>query len=273
MNNASPYQLSGKTALVTGASRGIGRAVALAYAQAGADVAVLARDTDALKELAQEVEASGRRCLVLTGDVSERVTAVQAVETVLEELGQLDILVNNAGSIGAFGPFLDLELEDWEIALDTNLKATVYFCREAGRHMVSRGSGAIVNMASVSGVAGVPMLSHYAVTKAAIISLTSSLGAEWAKDGVRVNAVAPGWIDTKLTDAMVNTPPIAEGLLHAVPEGRWGDTDDVVGPAIFLASEAARFVTGATLVVDGGLTSYVGGPMLLDLLSSGRATV
>jgi NAD(P)-dependent dehydrogenase (short-subunit alcohol dehydrogenase family) len=270
VENTSVFDLSGKAALITGASRGIGRAIALAYARAGSDVAVLARGTDELKELANEIEVLGRRCLVLTCDVSDRDQAERAVEAAVEEFGRLDILVNNAGSIGAFGPFLDLELSDWETALDTNVKATIYFCRAAGRHMTARGSGVVINMASVSGVAGVPMLSHYALTKAAIISLTSSLGSEWADTGVRVNAIAPGWIDTKLTETVVSNPGIAEGLLHAVPAKRWGDTDDVVGPAIFLASSAAEFVTGATLVVDGGLTSYVGGPTLLDLRGMGR---
>lgn len=273
MEDSSVYDLSGKTALVTGASRGIGRAVALAYAQAGADVAVLARGTDELRELAKQIEAFGRRSLVLTCDVSDRDQDDRAVEAVIEEFGQLDVLVNNAGSIGALGSFLDLELSDWETAIETNIKSTLYFCRAAGRHMTARGSGVVVNMASVAGVSGVPMLSHYAMTKAAIVSLTSSLGAEWAAAGVRVNAIAPGWIDTKLTETVVSNPDVAGGLLHAVPANRWGGTSDVVGPALFLASGASEFVTGTTLVADGGMTCYVGGPTLLDLRSMGRVVV
>jgi len=167
MTSIPTQDLSGKTALITGASRGIGRAIAIGYAQAGADVAVLARSAQDLKLLAEEVEGLGRRCLPLQVDVTDRREAKTAVESAISEFGHLDILVNNAGVVGAYGPFLDLKLEDWDLAMETNLQAAITFTRLAGAHMVARGSGTVVNIASMFGVIGAPMLTHYAVTKAA----------------------------------------------------------------------------------------------------------
>ena len=267
------FALKGKTALVTGASRGIGKAIALGLASAGADVAVLARSTTALEDLAGSIEHYGRRALVLTCDVGDREQIARAATTTLAEFGGLDILVNNAGGTGHAGPFLDLEFDDWSQVLRVNFESMIHFCRAFGRHLVERRSGSVINVSSIAGLAGTPMLVHYAVTKAAIISLTRTLAAEWASAGVRVNALVPGWIRTDLTTAFLNEPNVAAGLLSAVPSGAFGDPQDLVGTAVYLASDASRMVTGTCLVADGGTTCFVGGPQLLDLLQLGRIPV
>lgn len=264
------FTLDRKSALVTGASKGIGRAVALGLADAGADVALLARSTTLLEEVAEEVEKRGRRALVLTCDVSDPVQVRAAVSTAVAEFGQVDVVVNNAGGFDFAGPFLDLEPSDWTQVMRVNFESVVHVCQAVGKHMVRRGTGSLVNMSSIAGLAGVPMLSTYAAAKAAILSLTRTLAAEWAGSGVRVNALTPGWISTELTKNFVGNPEASSGLLHAVPAGRWGQPEDVVGPAVFLASDAARFVTGACLTVDGATTAYVGGPTMVDLLALGR---
>ncbi|MBB5957176.1 NAD(P)-dependent dehydrogenase (short-subunit alcohol dehydrogenase family) [Saccharothrix tamanrassetensis] len=267
------FDLTGKTALVTGASRGIGRAVALGLAAAGADVAVLARTTTRLEELAGRIERQGRRALVLTCDVGDGEQVGRAATTTLAEFGGLDIVVNNAGGAGHAGPFLDLEFDDWLHVLRLNLESTIHVCRAFGRHLVERGGGSVINMSSVAGMAGMPMLAHYAVAKAAVISLTRTLAAEWASAGVRVNAVAPGWVRTDLTTAFFADPAVSDGLRAAVPSRAFGNPEDVVGAAVYLAGDASRMVTGSCLVADGGTTCFVGGPQMLDLLGYGRIPV
>lgn len=267
------FSLEGRTALVTGASRGIGRAIAVGYAEAGADVALVARSTSLLEEVADEVERLGRRALVLTGDLGDGTQAHRVVATAIAEFGQLDIVVNNAGGFDHAGPALDLDFADWNAVLRTNLDSVVHVCQAVGRHLTRRGSGAVVNLSSIAGLGGVPMLAPYAVCKAGIVSLTKTLAAEWAGSGVRVNALAPGWIETDLTSAILNGPAGSNGLLDAVPAHRWGRTADVVGPAVFLASDAARLVTGACLTVDGGTTCYVGGPTMIKMLALGKVAV
>lgn len=264
------FGLTGKTALVTGASRGIGRSIALGYAEAGADVAILARNTCALEELAGEIETLGRRAVILTCDVDDHDQVHQAVATALTEFGQIDILVNNAGGFDYVGPFLELKPDDWAKVTRVNFDSVVHFCQELGRHLIRRGSGSVVNISSIAGVGGVPMMSTYAASKAAILSLSRTLGAEWAAHGVRVNALTPGWISTDLTKTLADNPQASAGLLSAVPIGQWGKPEEVVGAAIFLASDASRLVTGSCLTVDGGATAYVGGPTMLQLLELGR---
>ncbi|WP_216216732.1 SDR family NAD(P)-dependent oxidoreductase [Amycolatopsis aidingensis] len=270
---AGQFSLDGKGSLVTGASRGIGRAIAIGYAQAGADVALLARSTTALEEVADEIEGYGRRALVLTCDVGDGGQVDDAIATAISEFGQLDVVVNNAGGFDWAGPVLDLEQQDWSAVLRINLESVVRVCRAVGRHLVKRGSGSVVNLSSIAGLGGVPMLAPYAVAKAGILSLTQTLAAEWAQSGVRVNALTPGWVRTELTEAFLGNPEAAAGLLSAVPASRFGEPDDVVGPAIFLASDASRLVTGACLTADGGTTCYVGGPAMLQLTALGRVAV
>jgi NAD(P)-dependent dehydrogenase (short-subunit alcohol dehydrogenase family) len=264
------FSLEGKTALVTGASRGIGKAIALGYAELGADVAVLARGTTALEELADKIEGFGRRALVLTCDVNVEDQIRESVATALREFGQLDVVVNNAGGFDHVGPFLELGAADWQQVLRVNLDSVIQFCRAAGPHLVKRGTGSVINMSSIAGLAGVPMLSTYAVAKAGILSLTRTLAAEWAGSGVRVNTLTPGWTSTELTRNFAGNPEVSAGLLHAVPAGRWGSPEDVLGAAVFLASDASALVTGSVLTIDGGTTAYVGGPTMLELLALGR---
>ncbi|WP_410625151.1 SDR family NAD(P)-dependent oxidoreductase [Amycolatopsis sp. cmx-8-4] len=264
------FGLTGRTALITGASRGIGRAIALGYAGAGADIALLARSTTALEELAGEIEGLGRRALVLTCDVTDRDQLRHSIVSTITEFGQIDILVNNAGGFSHAGPFVDLQPQDWSEVMQLNFETVVFLCRELGRHFLKRGSGSVLNISSIAGTAGVPMLSTYAAAKAAIVSLTRSLAAEWSSHGVRVNALTPGWISTELTKTFASDPEASAGLLSAVPAGRWGEPEDVVGAAIFLAGDSARLISGTCLTIDGATTAYAGGPAMLQFLGLGR---
>ncbi|GHJ43042.1 2-deoxy-D-gluconate 3-dehydrogenase [Catellatospora sp. TT07R-123] len=272
-NNSGRFGLEGKTALVTGASRGIGRAIALGLAEAGADVAVLARSTGALAEGAKEIEAMGRRAFAYTCDVDDAEQIRRTVAAAIADLGHLDVVVNNAGGFEHVGPFLAMTADDWTKILRTNLDSVVHVCRAAGEHMTARGTGSLINVASVGGYNGVPMLSPYAVAKAGVISLTRTLAVEWGAAGVRVNAIAPGWTRTQLTSAFAGNPELADGLIQAVPLGVWGEPDDLAGAAVYLAGDAARMVTGLSLTVDGGVTAYNTGPAMLDLLQAGRIPV
>ncbi|MFD3515732.1 SDR family NAD(P)-dependent oxidoreductase [Streptomyces sp. NPDC058657] len=262
--------LEGKTALVTGASRGIGRAIALGYARAGAHLALLARSGDALREVAGEAQAHGVKTTVLTCDITDPEAVERSFGQAVEMFGDIDVLVNNAGHFGSAGPFLELTEQDWQTIMKVNFDGMAQCLRLFGKHAVARGSGSVVNISSVAGGNGCPMVSHYAVTKAAINSLSRSLATEWASCGVRVNVLAPGWVTTALTSEFADNEEVSAGLMRAVPNGRWGEPEDVVGAAVFLASDAAAMVTGASLTIDGGLTAYHGGPTMLDLLALGR---
>jgi NAD(P)-dependent dehydrogenase (short-subunit alcohol dehydrogenase family) len=246
--------LEGKTALVTGASRGIGRAIAEAFAHAGADVALLARDGDRLSEVATAVESAGRRVVVLVADVTDREAVQLGVTSAIERLGRLDIVVNNAGGNSFSMPFVGIRYSGWQKTVALNLDSTVHVCQAVGPHMIERGSGSVVNVASVAGLAAVPLMSHYGAAKAAVLSLTRSMAVEWAHAGVRVNALVPGWVATDLTGFARAEPGIEAGLLARVPMARWATAEEMTGPAVFLASDAASFMTGQQLVVDGGLS-------------------
>ncbi|MGH4034171.1 SDR family NAD(P)-dependent oxidoreductase [Actinomycetota bacterium Odt1-20B] len=269
----SPFTLEGKRALVTGASRGIGRAIAIAYAECGADVALIARDTDALKEVSAQIQQLSRTALVVPCDLSDPEQIRQAVATTLDQFTELNIVVNNAGELGHAGPFTELLDEDWTTGFRVNFESVVRMCRAVAPHMLDRGSGSIVNMSSVAGLAGVPMLSTYAAAKAATISLSRTLAAEWAARGVRVNALTPGWVATDMTQQFTAHPEVGPGLLRAVPGGRFGTPEDVTGAAVYLASDAAGMVTGECLTLDGAMTAYHGGSTMIDLLSLGRIKV
>ena len=264
------FGLDGKNAFVTGASRGIGRAIALGLAEAGAHVAAVARSTAALDELAAEIRKLDRTAIALTCDVTDSDQINQAVADAHAELGSLDIVVNCAGQIEHAGPFLDLTAEDWRRLFRVNFESVLHVCRAAGPHLRDQGGGSVINVSSAAGTGGVPFFSHYAASKAALISLTRTLAAEWAAHGVRVNALTPGWIGTEMTQAFAADAALSEGLLSQVPARRWGEPEDVVGAAVYLAGDAARFVTGACLAVDGGLTAAEGGPAMIGLLALGR---
>jgi NAD(P)-dependent dehydrogenase (short-subunit alcohol dehydrogenase family) len=246
--------LDGKTALVTGASRGIGRAIALAYAAAGADVAVLARNEELLTEVATEVEAMGRKAVVLAADVTDVDAIGTAVAGAISGLGHLDIVVNNAGGNTFMSPFVGMRYAGWQKIMALNLDSTVHVCQAVGAHLVERGSGSVINVASVAGLGAVPFMSHYGAAKAAVLSLTRSIAVEWAHAGVRVNALVPGWVATDLTDFARVNDEVGAALIARVPMQRWATVDEMTGPAVFLASDASSFMTGQALVIDGGLT-------------------
>ncbi|MET7289761.1 SDR family oxidoreductase [Streptomyces sp. NPDC005573] len=258
------FSLAGRTALITGASRGIGRAIALGYAEAGADVALLARSAETLEEVRTEVEKLGRRAVNLVCDVEDPDRIRACVEQASAELGPLDIVVNNAGGITCAGSFHDLELAQWQREMRLNFESVLHVCRSVGCDMVRRGRGSVINVASLGGEAGLPHYSPYAVSKAAVIALTRSLAAEWAASGVRVNAISAGWVHTDLTDGIAADPRAAERLLQVVPAGRFATPDELVGLAVYLASDASRFMTGSSVVIDGGVTSFYGGAALLE---------
>ena len=249
------FDLTGKSALVTGASRGIGRAIALGLARAGADVSLAARDEASLQSLREEVEGLGRKALVVPADVTDPEACVRMVEETVSGLGQLDVLVNNAGGSSFFGPFTELRFKGWEKTMRLNVDSIVHISQAAGRHMLERKSGSIINVASVAGLGATPFLAAYGASKAAVISLTKTLAYEWGESGVRVNALCPGWTMTDLNKDMWGGPDGGAPLVAGQAMKRWATVEEMVGPAVFLASDAASYLTGQALAVDGGQTA------------------
>lgn len=248
--------LAGKTALITGASRGIGRSIAIAYAQAGADVALVARDEEALAEVRKAVEAAGRKAVVLTCDVTDRDRVIETVNTAIAELDRIDIVVNNAGGTSFMVPFTDMRFSGWEKVMKLNVDSIVHVCQAVGPHMLERGSGSVINVASIAGLGGTPTLSPYGASKAAVVSLTRSLAMEWGPKNVRVNALCPGWTATDLNRNLWENEDMSRMMTANVPMARWGKPEEMAGPALWLGSDASSFVTGQTIVVDGGLTAF-----------------
>ncbi|WP_279387509.1 2-dehydro-3-deoxy-D-gluconate 5-dehydrogenase KduD [Rubrobacter taiwanensis] len=246
------FRLDGRVALVTGAARGLGRAIAAGLAEAGADVAVL--DRLEAEETAREISASGRRAQKLRFDLREA-TAAQAEKIVAEcvrELGRLDILVNNAGVIRR-APALEFSEQDWEDVLSVNLTSVFYLSQAAARHFVAAGRGGkIINLASVLSYQGGITVPSYAASKSGVANLTRALANEWAGRGINVNALAPSYYTTELTADLRDDPERSEALLARIPAGRWGEPEDLKGAAVFLASDAAAYVHGTILPVDGG---------------------
>jgi NAD(P)-dependent dehydrogenase (short-subunit alcohol dehydrogenase family) len=249
------FDLTGRTALVTGASRGIGRAIAVAYAESGADVALGGRDVAALEETRAAVEAHGRKAVVVAADVTDPDAVRRMVDEAIAGLGHLDTVVNNAGGNNFMVPFAQIRPSGWEKVMRLNLDSVVEVCRAVAPHLLERKTGSVINVSSVTGLMGVPLMSHYATAKAAVIALSKSLAVEWAWAGVRCNALVPGWVATELTEFARGDDGIEKALLARVPMQRWATADEIAGPAVFLASDAASFVTGQALTVDGGLSA------------------
>lgn len=248
--SAELFSLTGRAALVTGASRGIGAAVALALARAGADVAVHGHATSA-EATCGKVREAGRRAVALTGDLADPLVPDRLVHDAVGGLGRLDIVVNNAGIIRR-GPAVFTEDDDWHAVIAVNLHGVFRMCRAAGRHMLAAGGGKIVNIASLLSFQGGLDVPAYAASKSAVAGLTRELSNEWAAKGICVNAIAPGYVRTDNTLALQNDPTRSRQILERIPAGRWGEPSDMDGAVVFLASRASDYVSGHILAVDGG---------------------
>ncbi|MEU1850951.1 SDR family NAD(P)-dependent oxidoreductase [Streptomyces sp. NPDC019990] len=260
---ATHLTLAGKTALVTGASRGIGRAIALGFAEAGADLALIARGTEGLEATAAAASEFGVRALPLVCDIEDPEQIEVSIGRAAAELGPLDIVVNNAGGITYAGPFHEASAAQWHRELRLNFESVLHVCRLVGPGLTERGRGSVINIASIGGKAGLPYYAPYAVSKAAVTALTHSLAAEWAASGVRVNAITAGWVETDLTQPLVGTRGLSDRLLEVIPAGRYATPEDLVGLAVYLAGDSSRFMTGSAVVIDGGASSFYGGAAML----------
>lgn len=251
MSVLDAFRLDGKVAVVTGAGRGLGRAIARALAEAGADVALGARTASDLADTARLVEAAGRRALAVPTDVTDETQVEEFAAAVVEAFGGVDVLVNNAGTV-VVKPLADLEVAEWRRVIDTNLTGTFLCARAFGPHMIARQKGRVINIASVSGLVGEPLLTAYAASKGGVVNLTRALAAEWAKHGVTVNAIAPGYFDTAMTSQGLDDPEVAVRLIKRIPLRRVGEPDEIGPLAVYLASDASAYITGEIVVIDGG---------------------
>ncbi|RDC59116.1 2-deoxy-D-gluconate 3-dehydrogenase [Alteripontixanthobacter maritimus] len=245
----NPFDLSGKVALVTGANTGIGQGIAVALANAGADVVLTARrDPSETRAL---VEAAGVRAHVVMADLSSIEPCQRIVDETMGAFGRLDVLVNNAGIIRR-SDALEFSEDDWDAVLDTNLKVLFFLCQAAGRHMAAHDGGSIINIASMLTFQGGVRVASYTASKSGVGGLTKLLANEWAAKGINVNAIAPGYIATNNTAALQDDADRNRQILERIPAGRWGEPGDIGGAAVFLASDAAKYVQGHILAVDGG---------------------
>ena len=247
----APLELTGKTAVVVGGTSGIGRAIALGLAEAGADVVPTSRRREQVEAAASEIEERGRRSVRVVSDVSDSTSLQNVLDTCIAAFGKIDILINSAGRTKR-APTLDFLEEDWAAILDTNLSGTLRACQVFGRHMIERRYGRIVNIASLSSFVALHEAAAYSASKAAVASLTKSLAVEWAVHGVNVNAIAPGVFRTALNQKLLDQSERGREFLLRTPMRRFGKVEELAGAAVFLASDAASFVTGEILVVDGG---------------------
>ncbi len=247
------FSLEGKVALVAGGSRGIGEASAIALAEAGADVVVSSRKLPELERVAEEIRARGRRGLALAAHIGKEGESRSLVEKVKAEFGRIDILLNNAGTNPYYGPILDAEEWAWDVTMNINLKGPFVLSQLVARVMREQGGGSIINMASVGGLRPGGPQGIYSVTKAGVIMLTRVMAREWGEYNIRVNAIAPGVIKTRLSEALWKEPSTGEAVMRRTSLGRLGETADIAGAVVYLASDASGYVTGDTIIIDGGV--------------------
>jgi 2-deoxy-D-gluconate 3-dehydrogenase len=254
MTAPASFDLAGRVALVTGGNRGIGRGIALGFAQAGAAVAIFGRNAEKNAEVLAELQAAGARASALAVDVTDRAALEPAFRRIEAELGPVDILVNNAGIANVSGGILQETAESWDAVIETQLNSVFLLSKLAAASMATRRHGKIINIASMYSYFGAGLVPSYSAAKGAIVQLTKSMAIELAPHGIQVNAIAPGWIETDMT-AVIRTEALKamnDEILMRTPAGRWGEAAEMVGPAIFLASAASDFVTGETIRADGG---------------------
>ena len=252
----SPFSLEGKTAIVTGGGTGIGKSIAIEFARAGADVAICSRKQEHLEPVVKAIRDLGRRSFAMALDVRVEEQIRGMVERAAQEFGRLDVMVNNAGASFRAQPE-DISLNGWNAVVQINLNGVFLGCKWAARQMFKQGSGAIINLASIAGVYGSTMMSHYGAAKSAVMTLTRELAVAWGRRGIRVNCIAPGPVETEgYLDVLHKTDPDADKTYQAVASrvamGRWGRVEEIAYPAVFLASDASSFMTGETIIVDGG---------------------
>ena len=245
------FRLDGKIALVTGASGGLGQAIAVALAEAGAGVMCHSRSDTGADETVAAISRSGRTARSVSGDMSEKSVPKRIVEATIDELGGIDILINNAGMIRR-APAVDFSEDDWSTVIEVNLSSVFRMSQAAGRHMIEKGSGKIISIASLLSFQGGITVPAYTASKSGVAGLTRALANEWAKHNINVNAIAPGYMSTNNTTALRADETRNRQILERIPAGRWGQPDDLDGAAVFLSSEASRYLHGHMLVVDGG---------------------
>jgi NAD(P)-dependent dehydrogenase (short-subunit alcohol dehydrogenase family) len=249
------FRLDGKTALITGGARGLGKTMAIALAEAGADIALAGRSRDSCEGTAKEIaDATGRTVRAFEADVTGSADVTRLADEVTAACGGIDILINNAGT-NIRGTLDKLSEQDWDTVVDTNLKGPFLCARAFGPQMVARGWGRVINLASIMSVIALPGRAPYASSKAGVLGLTRVLALEWAGTGVTCNAICPGPFATDMNRQLLNDPVAYQQFVNQIPLGRWGELDELAGAAVFLASEASSFVTGSSLFVDGGWTA------------------
>jgi NAD(P)-dependent dehydrogenase (short-subunit alcohol dehydrogenase family) len=249
--------LEEKVCLVTGGSRGIGEAIARTFVAHGARVVIASRKPEGVAATAESIgkEHGADRVLGVAAHAGKEEDCTRLIQRTIEHFGKVDVLVNNAGTNPYFGPMLNIDMGAWDKTFETNLKGYFWCARDVAKHCIGRGAaGAIINVASVAGLVGSPLQGVYGATKAAIISMTKTLAVELGPSRIRVNAIAPGFIDTRLASAILQNDELLKVVLGRTPLGRYGAPDEIAGGALYLASDAASFLTGHTLVIDGGLT-------------------
>ncbi len=249
------FDLSGRTALVTGASKGLGRAMAVGLARAGCDLALCARSLPGLAETRAAAQALGVRAEVFAMDVLDRAGVRRAVAAAVEKLGGLDILLNNAG-VNVRKPVLELSEEEWDLVVDTNLKGYFLVAQAVAPHLIARGYGKVINVSSIFGAVGMNDQLAYASSKGGVVQMTKVMAIEWARHGVTVNAIAPTYFETPLVAALRRDPERFRFINERTPMGRWGQPEELEGTVVYLASRASDFVTGQTVYVDGGWTIW-----------------